>query len=190
MCFLPTFQHLHRHGGGLIRGVLVDAVGLGSHHLSEAALPQRFAQRQTTGEKVSENKSVSMKTIHSRDLGLWFPKIQVVEGKDWVVDLFLFTSTHTATRTNPLRNRQSKLETLSSRGAAILIIRQLKPSLKTTSHYFNSKTPSLWAADLLIPGELPVWVVGQFELQDASQHGGAAGRETSHPHQRRTGLPR
>lgn len=58
-----------------------------------------------------------------------------------------------------------------------------KTQLKTTFHYFNSKTLSFLTADnLLLPGELPGWVIGQFKLQDASQHGGAAGREASHPH--------
>lgn len=41
----PTFEHFHRHGGGLVRAVLVDAVGFSPNHLTEAAFPQRLAQR-------------------------------------------------------------------------------------------------------------------------------------------------
>lgn len=43
--------------------------------------------------------------------------------------------------------------------------------------------------DLLLPGELPVWVIGQLELHDSSQHWWTAGRQASHPHQRCAGLP-
>lgn len=41
--FFPTFEHFNRHSGGLVWAVLVDAVGLGSNHLTKAAFSQRFA---------------------------------------------------------------------------------------------------------------------------------------------------
>lgn len=39
-----TFEHLHSNCGGLIGAVLVNAVGLGSDHLTKAALSERFTQ--------------------------------------------------------------------------------------------------------------------------------------------------
>lgn len=37
LSFIFTFEHLDRHGGGLVRTVFVDPKGFGSDHLTEAA---------------------------------------------------------------------------------------------------------------------------------------------------------
>ena len=42
----PTFQHLDCYGHGLLGLLLVNAQGLGHHHLAKAALPQGLAQGQ------------------------------------------------------------------------------------------------------------------------------------------------
>lgn len=39
-----TFEHFHSHSERLVGLLLVDADGLGHHHLTEAALAQRFTQ--------------------------------------------------------------------------------------------------------------------------------------------------
>lgn len=41
-----TFQHFHSNSEWLVGLLLVDADGLGHHHLTEAALAQRFTQSQ------------------------------------------------------------------------------------------------------------------------------------------------
>lgn len=41
-----TFQHFHSNSERLVGLLLVDADGLGHHHLPEAAFAQRFTQSQ------------------------------------------------------------------------------------------------------------------------------------------------